>query len=129
MSHSNATDKSATPSNDQSTEQPAEESPRDVSSELSAFQRDILITIWAKTDAGQTVHGLAIKEELEEYYPEEIHHGRLYPNVDTLVDLGIVEKGEFDRRTNSYEVTEFGEDVIAARKEWIQSLPNRGGAE
>ncbi|MFO7907959.1 MAG: helix-turn-helix transcriptional regulator [Pirellulaceae bacterium] len=47
-------------------------------------------------------HGLAIKEELEDYYEKEIHHGRLYPNLDTLVEKGLVEKGQRDRRTNYY---------------------------
>jgi DNA-binding PadR family transcriptional regulator len=47
-------------------------------------------------------HGPAIKEELETCYESEIHHGRLCPNLDTLVDKGLVEKGEKDRRTIVY---------------------------
>ncbi|EMA56618.1 transcriptional regulator PadR family protein [Halococcus thailandensis JCM 13552] len=35
-------------------------------------------------------NGLELKDELEEYYEKEIHHGRLYPNLDTLVDKGLV---------------------------------------
>jgi len=58
--------------------------------DLTGFQCDLLYTI-----AGQDEpHGLALKEELEQYYEGEIHHGRLYPNLDTLVDKGLVEKGE-----------------------------------
>ena len=34
-------------------------------------------------------HGLAIKEELEGYYESEVNHGRLYPNLDTLVEKGL----------------------------------------
>jgi DNA-binding PadR family transcriptional regulator len=63
-------------------------------------------------------HGLAIKEELEEYYEKEIHHGRLYPNLDTLVDKGLVEKGQRDRRTNFYSLTRRGRREIEARREW-----------
>jgi DNA-binding PadR family transcriptional regulator len=41
--------------------------------DLTGFQRDLLYTI-----AGQEEpHGLAIKDELEDYYETEIHHGRL----------------------------------------------------
>jgi hypothetical protein len=41
--------------------------------------------------AGQTdPHGLALKDEIEEYYESEVHHGRLYPNLDTLVTKGLV---------------------------------------
>ncbi|AFK21198.1 transcription regulator (plasmid) [Haloferax mediterranei ATCC 33500] len=65
-------------------------------------------------------HGLAIKEELEDYYETEIHHGRLYPNLDTLVEKGLVDKGEKDRRTNSYRLTARGRREIEARNEWEQ---------
>lgn len=51
---------------------------------LTGYQRDCLVVI-----AGQEpVKGLAIKDELVEYYGSEISHGRLYPNLDTLVDEG-----------------------------------------
>jgi PadR family transcriptional regulator PadR len=77
--------------------------------DLTGFQRDLLYAT-----AGQDEpHGLAIKDELEDYYETEIHHGRLYPNLDTLV-----EKGQIDRRTNSYEVTQRGRREIDARREW-----------
>jgi DNA-binding PadR family transcriptional regulator len=49
--------------------------------------------------------GLAIKSELEKYRDEEINHGRLYPNLDQLVEKGFVEKSAKDRRTNLYTLT------------------------
>ena len=82
--------------------------------DLTGFQRDLLYTI-----AGQDEpHGLAVKDELEEYYETEIHHGRLYPNLDELVEKGLVEKGQIDRRTNSYGITQRGRREIEARREW-----------
>lgn len=82
--------------------------------DLTGFQRDLLYTI-----AGQDEpHGLAIKDELEQYYEKEIHHGRLYPNLDELVDKGLVEKGKADRRTNVYTLTARGRREIEARREW-----------
>jgi PadR family transcriptional regulator PadR len=82
--------------------------------DLTGFQRDLLYAA-----AGQDEpKGLAIKDELEDYYETEIHHGRLYPNLDTLVEKGLIEKGEIDRRTNSYEVTQRGHREINARREW-----------
>ena len=45
--------------------------------DLTGFQRDLLYVISGLDDP----HGLAIKDELEEYYEAEIHHGRLYPNT------------------------------------------------
>lgn len=82
--------------------------------DLTAFQRDLLYVV-AGMDAP---HGLAIKEELETYYETEIRHGRLYPNLDTLVEKGLVEKGKKDDRTNSYTMTQRGRREITAREEW-----------
>jgi DNA-binding PadR family transcriptional regulator len=82
--------------------------------DLTGFQRDLLYVV-----AGlETPHGLALKEELEEYYESDIHHGRLYPNLDTLVEKGLVEKGERDQRTNVYTLTGRGRREIEARREW-----------
>jgi len=82
--------------------------------DLTGFQRDLLYTIAGLEDP----HGLAIKDELEGYYEKEIHHGRLYPNLDALVEKGLVEKGDKDRRTNYYTVTRRGRGEIEARREW-----------
>jgi PadR family transcriptional regulator, regulatory protein PadR len=82
--------------------------------DLTGFQRDLLYAI---AGLGEP-HGLAIKDELEDYYEKEIHHGRLYPNLDTLVDKGLVEKGKADRRTNIYSVTRRGTREIKARRDW-----------
>ena len=82
--------------------------------DLTGFQRDLLYVIAGK----EKPHGLAIKDELEDYYEGEIHHGRLYPNLDTLVEKGLVEKGELDRRTNYYSLTRRGQREIDARRDW-----------
>jgi len=84
--------------------------------DLSGFQRDLLYVI-----AGlDQPHGLAIKKELDGYYEKAIHHGRLYPNLDTVVEKGLVEKGEKDRRTNVYTLTRRGRREIEARRDWEQ---------
>jgi DNA-binding PadR family transcriptional regulator len=82
--------------------------------DLTGFQRDLLLV----TDGLTKPHGLAIKDELEGYYEREVHHGRLYPNLDTLVDKGLIEKGKVDRRTNYYVTTRRGRREIEARQEW-----------
>ncbi|PSQ33104.1 PadR family transcriptional regulator [Halobacteriales archaeon SW_12_69_24] len=81
--------------------------------DLTGFQRDLLYVITGREEP----HGLAIKEELEKYYEKEIHHGRLYPNLDTLVEKGLVEKGQRDRRTNFYTLTRRGRRETEARRE------------
>ena len=82
--------------------------------DLTGFQRDLLYVVGGLEDP----HGLAIKNELEEYYDGEIHHGRLYPNLDTLVEKGLVKKGSKDKRTNIYTLTQRGKRELAARREW-----------
>jgi DNA-binding PadR family transcriptional regulator len=82
--------------------------------DLTGFQRDLLYTVAGLDEP----HGLAIKEELEDYYESEIHHGRLYPNLDTIVEKGLVEKSQKDRRTNIYNLTRRGKREIEARRDW-----------
>ena len=82
--------------------------------DLTAFQRDILYV----TAAQDPPYGLAIKSALEDYYEREINHGRLYPNLDTLVERGLLEKGELDKRTNSYDLTDRAYQMLATRREW-----------
>lgn len=82
--------------------------------DLTGFQRDLLYVI----SGLDTPHGLAIKDELERYYETEIHHGRLYPNLDALVDKGLVDKGKKDKRTNVYSVTDRGKGELDARRDW-----------
>ncbi|AAG19740.1 MULTISPECIES: PadR family transcriptional regulator [Halobacterium] len=82
--------------------------------DLTGFQRDLLYVVAGLDEP----HGLAIKDELEQYYTSEIHHGRLYPNLDTLVEKGLIDKGELDQRTNYYTLTHRGTRELEARREW-----------
>ena len=82
--------------------------------DLTGFQRDLLTVIGGL----DSPHGLMIKEELETYYETEINHGRLYPNLDSLVEKGLIEKGQKDRRTNVYTLTQRGHRELEARREW-----------
>lgn len=78
--------------------------------ELTGFKRDLLVVI-AGLDAPK---GLQVKEELEKYYDETINHGRLYPNLDSLVDNGFIEKQALDERSNAYVLTSLGQDHLRA---------------
>ena len=83
--------------------------------EMTRFQRDLLVVI-----AGHDhPKGLRIKQQLEDdgLY-QNIHHGRIYPNLDELAERGLIEKGEKDKRTNYYELTEKGANVLRDRREW-----------
>lgn len=85
---------------------------------LTAFQYDLLAAI----NAVGTAKGLRVKAELEdthEKYGGEVNHGRLYPNLDKLVQGGLVDKSTRDKRTNDYTLTDAGH---AALRERVQEL-------
>jgi PadR family transcriptional regulator PadR len=96
--------------------------------DLTGFQRDLLYVAEKASDQEWDAHGLAIKKELQTYYETEVHHGRLYPNLDTLVRKGLLEKGTIDKRTNSYAITDRGQRELAARRDW-EAQPFGAGRE
>jgi len=87
-----------------------------IARELTAFQQNILTIL-----AEEARYGLAIKRELETYYDSEVNHGRLYPNLDDLVEMGLVEKSELDKRTNEYALTDEGYEAVLDQLGWMFS--------
>ncbi|KPN29162.1 transcriptional regulator, acidobacterial, PadR-family [Halolamina pelagica] len=86
--------------------------------ELTGFQRDLLYVI-AGSDHPT---GQIVREELERSTGREITHGRLYPNLDALVEAGLVEKGARNRRSNFYELTDDGKEALQLRRRWENEL-------
>lgn len=82
--------------------------------ELTGFQRDLLFVIAGLGEPS----GIEIKDELDGYYDQTIRHGRLYPNLDTLVEAGLVEKGERNQRTNEYRLRERGRRELRMFLKW-----------
>jgi len=78
---------------------------------LTRFQLDLLIDIAGHPDT----HGLAIKERLEDHYGHDINHGRLYPNLDSLAEQGLITKGTHDERTNKYALNRRGKRELEDR--------------
>jgi DNA-binding PadR family transcriptional regulator len=86
----------------------------DVVPDLTAFQQNILAIL-----SEEPRYGLAVKRELESYYESDVNHGRLYPNLDELVELGLLEKSELDKRTNQYALTETGKAALLQQLSWV----------
>jgi len=70
--------------------------------DLTGFQRDLLVAIKGVEENGSPREGynyseptgqcIRVQAELDGY--DEINHGQLYPNLDTLKDKGLIEKVE-----------------------------------
>jgi DNA-binding PadR family transcriptional regulator len=82
--------------------------------DLTRFQFDILAVL-----SNGPQHGLGVKADLETRYGETVNHGRLYPNLDTLVEEGLVAKGTLDKRTNEYALTDAGEAIVINHRDWL----------
>ncbi len=82
--------------------------------ELRGFQRDLLFVISGLTDP----NGQDIMAEMERSVDDEIQHGRLYSNLNELVELELVEKTAKNGRTNRYTLTTAGWQVLESRHEW-----------
>lgn len=94
--------------------------------DLTTFQIDAM-TVLARLEQSLTaVKGLAIKDGLNDIYGDEVHHGRLYTNLDELADEGLIEKGTIDRRTNSYRVTSRGFELLAQRRDHLTAAVDGG---
>ncbi|AGB32971.1 transcriptional regulator PadR family protein [Natrinema pellirubrum DSM 15624] len=83
--------------------------------QLTGFQRDLLYVIAGKDRPS----GQAILDDINDYIEQPVTHGRLYPNLDTLVEKDLVEKGQLDRRTNYYALTPKGRRALQRRQEWV----------
>jgi PadR family transcriptional regulator PadR len=83
-------------------------------SDLSAFQRD-LVTVLAHTGPCK---GLTVMAAVEPRHPA-VTAGRLYPNLDQLVEAGLVEKVPVDGRTNRYALTSVGERELIGYQQWL----------
>ena len=92
--------------------------------ELTEFQKNIVNVL-----VGGDKYGLAIKSELEEYYEDEVSHGRLYPNLDRLVNSDYIEKRPRDERTNEYGLTDEAREQIREEMEWRLSKYVEGSSD
>ena len=84
--------------------------------QLTGFQRDLLYVITGMDRPS----GQEILDDINDYVDQPVTHGRLYPNLDALVEEGLVEKGQLDRRTNYYALTPKGKQALESRQEWVE---------
>lgn len=76
--------------------------------DLTRFKIDALAAIAAVPDSP----GKDVLERLEADGYDHVNHGRLYPNLDDLAELDLASKRERDGRTNAYDLTPEGRDLL-----------------
>ncbi|WP_148414072.1 PadR family transcriptional regulator [Haloferax sp. KTX1] len=64
--------------------------------------------------------GQTIKTELEKTQGRDLLTGRVYTNLNELVDKDLVNKGSKNGRTNEYSLTDKGRDAVEKRRRWEQ---------
>lgn len=82
--------------------------------ELTAFQRDAIAVV----SSLERPIGLEVRDALSDVYGEKVEHGRLYPNLDTLAERGLVDKSEKDGRSNRYVLTPDGRRAMLSDLAW-----------
>ena len=88
--------------------------------DCTAFQIDILLVL---ADGG-VQKGVSIRRKLGDRYGST-SGPRLYPNLDRLVDRGLIEKSPSeDGRAKLYRLTDTGRHQVAAYVEYVYT---RGG--
>ena len=90
--------------------------------ELSGIQRDLLfVTAGAGGASGQQ-----LKDSLESSQGHNVLSGRLYTNLNVLVENGLVKKQSHDGRTNLYEVTDEGIKQLKQLRRWQERCLDDG---
>lgn len=83
---------------------------------LTGFQRDLLFVTFRLRESDP--HGQRIKSEVDEHYGTEINEGRLYQNLESLVEDGYLRKRPLDGRTNGYRLTDRARTRLEASHVW-----------
>ena len=85
--------------------------------ELTAFQYTLLQAANELVEpSGQDIRHYVNSSP---FHGSDMNAGRLYPNLETIVEEGLVEKGQHDQRTNSYEITDDGKDALETRAAYL----------
>jgi len=86
--------------------------------DLNASKRDLLVEIYQMDQPS----GQDIRHRMKAEHDEDVDHGRLYPNLDDLVDYGLIDKGEQNLRSNYYQITNDGRRLVEDTARYFASI-------
>jgi len=84
--------------------------------DLSSFQRDLLVVVAGLDDP----IGKDVRQELQEYYHEEVTAGRVYPQLTEMVEKQLIIKQDAGQ-ANIYRITKRGVRELQDRRDWVDS--------
>lgn len=87
---------------------------------LTRVQRDILIII---AGIGPT-EGVTIGDELDEYYHSSVSYQQVYHALEGLVESEYIKKRS-QGKSNQYQITPDGENVLSIHRDWQDRVRNR----
>ena len=91
--------------------------------QTTAFKYEVLVAAAALDEpSGQDIRRW-MEHNANPTLTDDVNHGRLYPNLDDLVEAGLLQKGEQNKRTNYYALTDAGRDQLAARGALFGEVP------
>jgi len=86
--------------------------------DLNGSKRDLLVEIYQMDQPS----GQDIRHRMKAEHDEDVDHGRLYPNLDDLVDYGLIDKGEQNLRSNYYQITNDGRRLVEDTARYFASI-------
>ena len=86
--------------------------------DLNSSKRDLIVEIYQLDQPS----GQDIRHRMKAEHNEDVDHGRLYPNLNDLVDLGLLDKGEQNLRSNYYQITNVGQRLVEDTIRYFESI-------
>lgn len=89
---------------------------RRIMENLSSFRRDIVAILGARGPCS----GVELKQMLEQRKEKQIHHSRLYENLDDLHEMGYIEiETDTGGRENENRLLPLGRRELSRHYEWL----------
>ncbi|MBX0305797.1 MarR family winged helix-turn-helix transcriptional regulator [Haloarcula salinisoli] len=90
--------------------------------DCTGFQRDLLLGIATHDRLDQAPCGANLHRWLEGRYPHDVNRSRVYTNLGDLYDAGMVKRRPINDRKTAYELTEAGQECLAAHGRLVEEL-------
>ncbi|RDZ39371.1 DNA-binding protein [Haloferax sp. Atlit-19N] len=86
--------------------------------DLTGFQQQLVkAVIEFENEERESPYGVQVKRSLSEWYGHEVTNAQIYPNIDDLVEMDVLDREPLDRRTNAVQSTPLARQMLAGEAE------------